>query len=73
MADQELRDELHARLATLGLTVAAADIDAVLPSYTGLLNGTRRLASLDLGEREPAMIFPPHRPAPDASSHAGDA
>ena len=73
MADQELRDELQARLATLGLTVAAADLEALLPGYTGLLSGTRRLASLDLGEREPAMIFPPHRPTPDAGSHAGDA
>ena len=73
MADQELRDELQARLATLGLTVAAADMEALLPSYMGLLSGTRRLAFLDLGEREPAMIFPPHRPALEAGRHAEDA
>jgi hypothetical protein len=71
MDEQNLRELLRAQLAALGLAVDEAGVEALLPGYTGLLAGSRRLASLDLGEREPAMIFPPHRPAESTAPAAG--
>jgi hypothetical protein len=29
----------------------------LLPAYTGVLHGVQRLATLDLGQTEPAMTF----------------
>ena len=68
MAEQaDIRDQLKAQLAATGLTIDDATAEALLPVYTGLLNGVRRIAAIDLGETEPAMIFR-HPPATDAAT-----
>ena len=62
-ADPPSREQLKAQLAAVGLDLDDARLEALLPAYAGVLGGARRLASLDLGEAEPAMIFRhPRRP-----------
>ncbi len=58
---------LRARLAAAGLTVGEAQLQALLPAYTGALAGARRIAALDLGETEPAMTFRHPRPREERS------
>ena len=58
MAEEvDVRDQVKAQLSATGLTIDDATAQALIPVYTGLLNGVRRIAALDLGETEPAMIF----------------
>ena len=56
-AETPTHDQLKAHLAIVGLAVDDARLDALLPLYAGVLNGSRRLASLDLGETEPTMTY----------------
>lgn len=51
------RAQLRAQLAAAGITLDDERLDAVLPSYTGLISGVRRIAAIDLGETEPALVF----------------
>jgi hypothetical protein len=56
-ADAPTAEQLKAQLAAVGLELDNARLEVLLPVYAGVLSGTRRLAALDLGETEPAMIF----------------
>lgn len=62
--DDPNRDRLKAQLDALGLVIPDRELEALLPAYAGLLNGVSRIAALDLGEAEPAIIFrhPPQEP-----------
>ena len=60
-------EQLRAQLAAVGLTLDDARLELLLPIYTGLVNGARRIAALDLGETEPAMVFRHHHPTSDAT------
>lgn len=40
-----------------GLEVDDETVAALTPVHAGLVSGARRLAALDLGEREPSMTF----------------
>lgn len=51
------REQLRAHLAAAGLTLDDTRLEALLPIYTGLISGARRIAALDLGETEPAITF----------------
>ena len=64
--DESLRAQLQAHLAAAGLEVDGDNLEALLPGYSGLRNGVRRLAALDLGEREPALIPAPSLAGPSA-------
>jgi hypothetical protein len=48
---------LRAQLAALGVTLDDQRLDALLPAYTGLISGVRRIAAIDLDETEPALVF----------------
>jgi hypothetical protein len=56
-ADAPTREELKVHLTALGLDLDDAGLDQLLPAYGGILSVARRLAGLDLGDVEPAMIF----------------
>jgi hypothetical protein len=56
-AEAPTRNELKAHLAALGLDLDDAGLDQLLPVYGGIVSVARRLAGLDLGDAEPAMIF----------------
>lgn len=55
--DAPSREQLRAQLALSAIELDDARLDSLLPIYTGLLSGARRIAALDLGETEPAMTF----------------
>ena len=55
--DADTRELLRAHLAVAGLTPDEAHIEALMTVYAGVLNGVRRIAALDLGETEPAIIL----------------
>jgi hypothetical protein len=56
-ADTSNREHLKTHLAAIGVELDDARLDQLLPVYGGILSAARRLASLDLGEAEPAMTF----------------
>ena len=64
-SDTTTREQLKAQLAAAGLTLDEERLAALLPVYEGLLGGAQRLAALDLGETEPAMVLRWSRPEPD--------
>jgi hypothetical protein len=51
------REQLIVHLTALGLDLDDASLEKLLPVYAGVISGAHRLATLDLGEAEPAMIF----------------
>ncbi|MGH2587284.1 MAG: hypothetical protein ACRDJE_20405 [Dehalococcoidia bacterium] len=65
-SDTATREQLKAQLAAAGLTLDDERLEALLPVYQGLLGGAQRLAALDLGETEPAVVLRWLRPEPDA-------
>lgn len=50
-------DQLRTHLAALGIVLDDERLAMLLPAYSGVLHGAQRLATLDLGQMEPAMIF----------------
>jgi hypothetical protein len=50
-------EQLRAQLAAVGITLNDERLSRLLPVYSGVLSGAHRLAMLDLGNTEPAMIF----------------
>ena len=55
--DPQIGEQLRAQLAAAGLELDEVRLEALLPVYAGMLNGVRRIAALDLGETEPAIIL----------------
>ena len=56
-SDTPTTAQLRAHLLAVGLDEDERRLAAMLPAYSSLLSGARRLAVLDLGETEPAMTF----------------
>jgi hypothetical protein len=50
-------EQLRAQLAAIGITLDEERLSRLLPVYAGVISGANRLAVLDLGETEPAMIY----------------
>ncbi|MGD9895235.1 MAG: hypothetical protein AB7R89_10155 [Dehalococcoidia bacterium] len=50
-------EQLRIQLTAVGLTLDDERLSRLLPVYVGVLSGANRLALLDLGETEPAMIY----------------
>jgi hypothetical protein len=51
------REQLRTQLAAAGVTLDDEQLSRLLPVYAGVLSGAHRLATLDLGDTEPAMTF----------------
>jgi hypothetical protein len=64
--EPEQREQLRAQLAALGLAVDEELLTPLQAAHTGLLSGVRRIASLDLGDREPAITVQMPRPEAEA-------
>ena len=56
-SDVPTREQLRSQLAAIGIELDDARLEMLLPAYAGVLGGARRLAALDLGDAEPAMIY----------------
>jgi hypothetical protein len=52
-----LREQLRAALEAAGLEATDERVERLLPQYRGMRSGSARLATLDLGETEPAIVF----------------
>lgn len=50
-------EQLRTQLAAIGITLDDEQLSRLLPVSTGVLSGAHRLAALDLGATEPAMIY----------------
>jgi hypothetical protein len=50
-------EQLRTQLAAVGIALDEDRLSRLLPIYSGVLSGAHRLASLDLGDTEPAMTF----------------
>lgn len=50
-------EHLRTQLSAIGITLDDERLSRLLPVYSGVLSGAHRLATLDLGETEPAMTF----------------
>ena len=67
--DASVREQLRVQLDAVGLTLDESRLDSLLPIYAGLAQGARRIAALDLGETEPAMVF--RRPSTTSTAEGG--
>ncbi len=51
------KEQLRQALIAAGIDASEERIAQLLPAYQGLLAGAARIAQLDLGETEPAVIY----------------